>query len=199
MLGEPGPGDGRIGRRGHQHQPVRKLAPEEVLEQGPAGAVGEWPHVLVVEGEEVEHDERGRAGQGELPGPGIGGVDALLQGGEVQPALPPQHQFPVEHHGGVELFEGGHDLGEVAGERPLLARLQHNPIGPPVGEAAETVELGLIGPAPTRRVREPSALTAIIGRSGNSTPGDPRRSSTHPATKADHHGWETVDRPWPRP
>jgi hypothetical protein len=43
MLGEPGPGDGRIGRGGHQHQPVRELAPEEVLEQGPTGAVGEWP------------------------------------------------------------------------------------------------------------------------------------------------------------
>ncbi|MEN3300061.1 MAG: hypothetical protein V7633_2119, partial [Pseudonocardia sp.] len=80
MSGEPGPGDGRVGGGGHQHQPVRELASEEVLEQGPAGPVGEWPDVAVVEGEEVEHDERGRAGQGELPGPRIGGVDALLQG-----------------------------------------------------------------------------------------------------------------------
>jgi hypothetical protein len=60
----------------------------------------------VIEGEDVEHDERRRAGEGELPGPQVGGVDALLQAGEVQPALSPQDQFPVEHHGGVELFEG---------------------------------------------------------------------------------------------
>ena len=40
VIGEPGAGDGRIGRGGHQYQPVRELASEEVLEQGPTGAVG---------------------------------------------------------------------------------------------------------------------------------------------------------------
>ena len=55
-------------------------------EQGPTGTVGEWPDVAVIEGEDVEHDERRRAGQRELPGPHIGGVHALLQAGEVQPA-----------------------------------------------------------------------------------------------------------------
>ncbi|MBP2369904.1 hypothetical protein JOF36_005600 [Pseudonocardia parietis] len=77
-------------------------------------------------------------------------MDALLQGGEVQPALPPQHQLSVEHDGGVELFEGGDDLGEVAGEWALLAGLQGDPIGAAVGNAAEAVELGLIGPVPMR-------------------------------------------------
>jgi hypothetical protein len=51
------------------------------------------------------------------------------------------------HHLGVELFEGGHDFREVAGERALLPGLQGNLIGAPVGDAAEAVELGLIGVA----------------------------------------------------
>jgi hypothetical protein len=62
---------------------VRELPPEEVLEQGSACAVGLRPDVAVIKGEEVEHDERGRAGEGELLGPQIGGADALLQAGEV--------------------------------------------------------------------------------------------------------------------
>jgi hypothetical protein len=114
--------DGRVGRPGHEHEPVRKLSPQELFEQGPAGAVALGPDVAVVEGEDVEHDERRRAGEREVLGPQVGGVDALLQGGEVQPALPPQDQFPVEHHIGVELSDGVHDLGEVAGEGTLATR-----------------------------------------------------------------------------
>jgi hypothetical protein len=78
--------DGRVGRPGHEHEPVRKLSPQELFEQGPAGAVALGPDVAVVEGEDVEHDERRRAGEREVLGPQVGGVDALLQGGEVQPS-----------------------------------------------------------------------------------------------------------------
>jgi hypothetical protein len=106
-------------------------------------------------------------------------VDALLQAGEVQPALPPQHQFSVEHDGGVELFEGGDDLGEVAGEWTLLAGLQGNPIGAPVGEAAEAVELGLIGPPPTRSFREAVGVDRDHRAQRKLHPRDPRRLSTH--------------------
>jgi hypothetical protein len=68
----------------------------------------------------------------------------LLQAGENQPALPPQNQFPVDHPVGIELFEGGHDLGEVPGEGALLPRLEGDPCRASVGYPAVAVELGFV-------------------------------------------------------
>jgi len=49
-------------------------------------------------------------------------VDASLEGGEVEPAVPVDHQFAV-HDGAPRqlLGERGRDVREVAGEWALLA------------------------------------------------------------------------------
>jgi hypothetical protein len=52
-------------------------------------------------------------------------VDAPLEGGEVQPVVPPHDQLPVEHHVGRQERRGAGNLREEAGQQPLAAGLQH--------------------------------------------------------------------------
>ena len=75
-----------------------------------------------VEGKQVERDERSRCLLGEPLHPRGGGVDALEQRLEVQPRAARDDDFAVDHAAGGQVRLGRcHDLGEVAGERPLAA------------------------------------------------------------------------------
>ena len=76
----------------------------------------------------IDH-ELGGPGTGAVTYPGRAGEQPVLQRSEVQPAGPPHHQLPVEHHSSLtEEAEGPGDIEEGVGERPLLTRLQHHPI-----------------------------------------------------------------------
>jgi hypothetical protein len=53
-----------------------------------------------------------------------GAAEAGLQGGEVESAVPPRHQLPVEHDRAPELLaQRAGDLREVVGQVALLTQL----------------------------------------------------------------------------
>lgn len=56
VVEHPGPGHGEVGGHRYQHEPVRELPGEEVLEHGPARGVGLDAYVRACEGEYVEHE-----------------------------------------------------------------------------------------------------------------------------------------------
>jgi hypothetical protein len=71
-------------------------------------------------------------------------VDPLLERFELLAAAGAEHdQLAVQDVIPVREFE----LGEVAAERPAVARLQKCLLGVHEGERAKSVPLGLVGPA----------------------------------------------------
>jgi hypothetical protein len=66
-------------------------------------------------------------------------MQALLQAGEIQPAVAPERQFAVEHYLDVQLPQRGDDLREVQSERPLLTGVQRDALSTAMGEKAEAV------------------------------------------------------------
>jgi hypothetical protein len=95
VVEHPGPSDREVGGRRHRHETVRELPGEQVFEQGSASRIGRRADVGAVDGEQVEHDVRARRLDGQLVCSRGTRVEAPLQRGEVEPALGPEHQFPV--------------------------------------------------------------------------------------------------------
>ena len=96
--GQPGVGDGGVGGGGGEHHPRRQPRAQQLLQRVPAGPVGAFAQVGAAMGEQVEHHVGGRCCCGEFADPGRAGTQPVLQRGKVQPAGPPHHQFPVQHH-----------------------------------------------------------------------------------------------------
>ncbi len=109
------------------------------LERGAALVVGQLEEHLVVAGEQVEREERRRRLLGELRDPRGGRVDALPEGVE----RPGDDDLAVEDAAAV----GEPQLGEVAGQRAPVARLELDVVAVHERDGAEAVPLGLVGPA----------------------------------------------------
>ena len=96
--------------------------------------------VPAVEGEEVEHDVVGRAGGGELAGPGALRCHALQQRREVQGAVTPDDEFAVHDDVG-KRGDGVGNLGEADGEIGASTGLQ---VGPGRAEGDESIAVPLL-------------------------------------------------------
>ena len=146
---------------------MRQPVTEQLLQLLPALPVGQRAEVDAITSEQVEDDVGRRPRDRQLAGPGVGGVDALLQRCEVQPALVPHHELAVDDDLPVQLAHGAGDLREVPGKRPLLSRLQNRALWTSEGDAAEPVPLRFEGP-PTgmderQRLGSLSADRAVAG------------------------------------
>jgi hypothetical protein len=121
VVDQPASGDGGIGGRGGEHQPRWQATAEQRLECVAAVLVGLLAQVGASVGEQVEHHVGRQSGGGEGVGAAGTGAQPVLQGGEVEPARVPDHQFPVEHHLVAQAGDCGGDVGEVGGQDALLA------------------------------------------------------------------------------
>ncbi len=117
-------GDVRVGgrRREVDRRRRRRSAPSSSV---PPLAQRRVEQRAVVEGEEVEGDERGRRLARQPPHPRLGRVDALLQGVEVEAVAAARrrhHDLAVDDAAsGSGRLERLDQLGEVARERPFVA------------------------------------------------------------------------------
>ncbi len=117
----------------------RALEPVAALDERAAA------QVVVVLGEQVPRDERGRRAGGERRHPRRGGVDAEQQRVEVEPAVGDDDDLAVEHAArGQRRAQRGLELGEVATERLLVAALDVDVVAGLEHERAEAVPLGLV-------------------------------------------------------
>jgi hypothetical protein len=80
--------------------------------------------VAAVMGQEVENDGCGRCSGDQIAHPPRPGAEPVLQRAEVEPAGPPDHEFPVEDHAFVELGHRGGDVWEACDEFAELRGLQ---------------------------------------------------------------------------
>ena len=110
-------------------------------------------------GQQVEGDEgRGRRLR-QLADALLGGMDALGEGVEVEPAGPGDDDLAVQHAARRELASQRLDeLGEVAGERLLVAAAEGDVVAVAEDDAAEAVPLGL--------VEEPRLARQLAGELG---------------------------------
>ena len=105
---------------------------------------------IVVECQQVEGDERRRRLGGESADAGFGGMDALQQRVEVEPAIiGGRHDDLAVDDASLrqrrkQRFE---QLGEVAGERALVAAGELDLVAVAEDDAAEAVPLRLVQPA----------------------------------------------------
>ena len=123
VAAQPGAGS-RVPVRGHRDQAERRSGAVEELQQH-GTPHPEWVAAQIgpPSRQDVEHDVA-------LRGHVVGGGKALLQRGEVDPALAAHAQLPVEHDLATELgAQGGDNLGEVMAEGAALAGLQPYPPG----------------------------------------------------------------------
>src|SRR5690606_14763221 len=80
--------------------------------------------VLPVDGEEIESDERGRRLGRQFLNAGAGGMEAKLQGVEIQAAVHPNDDLSIHHAARRKQFEAGLVyVWKVAIEGPLIAAL----------------------------------------------------------------------------
>ena len=96
-------------------------------------------------------------------------MEALLQGVEVEPVLGDDHDLAVDHAPlGQRALQQVDQLGEVAGERPVVARPELELVAVAEHDAAEAVPLRLVEQA---RRRAGTACTALasIGFTGGIT------------------------------
>jgi hypothetical protein len=135
VIEHPGPSDREVGGRRHQHETVRELPGKQCLNQGPPSRVGLRANVRAVDGEQVEHDVRGRHLDGQLLSSRGARVQAPLQRGEVHSAFGPEHELPIEDDLDIEALEGADDLREVPGQLALLTRLQRDTVLAAMGDA----------------------------------------------------------------
>ena len=131
---------------GQQGAVDRRLRPgQDVVEGGPALGQGPLHQRLVAQGEQVEGDQHGRGLGGQEVHPGGGRVDALEEGLEVEAGPAGDDDLAVDHATRRQLGPGRlHHLGEVAGQRPLLAAAQLDLVAVAEDHAAEPVPLGLV-------------------------------------------------------
>ena len=104
---------------------------------------------VVVEGEQVEGDERGRRLGRQAADARLGGVDALQQGVEVEAAIIGSgHDDLAVDDASLRqrCQQRRQQLGEVAGERPLVAAGQFDVVTVAEDDAAEPIPLRLVVP-----------------------------------------------------
>jgi hypothetical protein len=119
---------------------------EDFFEGCAAGGEGLFAEVMVAFGEEVEEDDGGGGLSAEELDAGGGGVDAELEGVEVETMRRDDDDFAVEDATGGELREEwGAELGKVAVEGFAVAGLQEELVVVAEEDAAEAVPLGLEG------------------------------------------------------
>ena len=126
MADQPGPGDLRVGGARREDQPRWQTAVEQFLQRPAAVSVGLVAEVGAVDGEQVENDVGGGQFEGRVDEPG---GPRAQRTGRAPKSSPPVRQMtssPSQHDVAVERVDGGGDVGEVCGERPLLARLHHH-------------------------------------------------------------------------
>jgi hypothetical protein len=151
----------------HQRQPVREVAVQQLLQRAATFAMRAGPQVYATAASRSNTTKQA----GSQPASQIGArMEPLLECVEVEVAVVPHDDLPVDDRVGGEPGDRVDYLREVPAQRPLLARLQRHPTPAAEGDAAETVELRLKRPATRPVQRKRSAVTAIIGRSGNSMP-----------------------------
>jgi hypothetical protein len=126
-------GEVHAGRRG-----------QSAFEQAAAFGQGDVEQRPIAQGQQVEGHER-RRGLGRQPvDAGLGRVDALLEGVEVQAVGPGHHDLAVDH---APIGEGSpqraEELREVAGEGPVVAGPQLELVAVAEHDAPEAVPLGL--------------------------------------------------------
>jgi hypothetical protein len=100
---------------------------------------------LVADREQVEGDEGRRRLLGEQPDARLRRVDALQQRLEVQPVALGDDDLAVDHAAlGQRRLDRLDHLGEVAGERALVAAAQLHLVAVPEDDAPEAVPLRLV-------------------------------------------------------
>ena len=135
---------------------------ERLLQQRPPLAEGLAAQVALAEGQQVEGHERRRGGLGQHLRPGRGRVDALEQGVEVEARGPTITISPsTTHASGRAPAQRLDQLGEVAGERPLVAAAQLDLVAVAEHDAAESVPLRLVDEAVG-----PGQLAGQLGQHG---------------------------------
>jgi hypothetical protein len=134
-------------------------AGERVLQGGATLVHGGAEQRTLTQRERVEDHQRRRGLRREPPHPRVGRVDALLQPLELQPPAHRDDQLAVEHAALRQRpADGLHDLGEVAGHRPLVAAGELDLVAVAEHDAAEAVPLGLVQEAALGPVRRGDAL-----------------------------------------
>ena len=133
VAGERGQMDGR---RGVREGALERRAPvcERLVRE-----------IVVAEREQVEGDEAGGGLAGEQRHPAGGGMDALLERPEVEPAVAGDDDLAVDHATLRQVAPDGLDhLGEVARHRPLLAAADLDLVAVAEHDRAEAVPLRLV-------------------------------------------------------
>jgi hypothetical protein len=145
-LVEPPPRDLHVGR-GRRDVDRRHGVHEGGLERGPPFDERSTREVVIAEREQVERDEMSRGGFGQHADAAVGGMDPLLERLELEPS-----QLSVGDHD-LAVDDGSlrqvrrdrlHDLGEVAGHRPLVAAADLHLVVVAEDDRAEPVPLGLV-------------------------------------------------------
>src|SRR4051812_17897912 len=117
---------------------------DQLLEPVAALALGQLQQQLVADRQHVEGDEARRRLLGQHVNARLGGVDALAERVEVLAALVVEpHDLAVEDVAPL----GELQLGEVAGQRLAVARLQVDAVAVDERDRAEAVPLRLVDPA----------------------------------------------------
>ena len=79
--------------------------------------------------------------------PRRGGMDAIRHGVEVGARAGEDHDLAIEHHSlGLDPLQVRHEFGKVAGQRLLIAAVDHDLVAVFERDRAETVPLGLVLP-----------------------------------------------------
>lgn len=153
---EPVQGDGTIVRGGGEVE-GRHGVLEGRLQLLSTLLEGDGAQIAVVDSEEIEEDDGRRRLLGQELDAGSGGVDAELEGIEVEAPLPRDDQFAVEHAARRKLSAQRFEhLGEVAIEGLLFPALHEYFVAVAKYQNAKTIPLGLEDPV------------AVLGHSINS-------------------------------
>ena len=121
---------------------------EDFFEGCVASGEGLISEVVVAFCEEIEEDEGGRGLFAEELDAGGGGVNAELEGVEIETGRGDDDDFAVEHATGGELREEwGAEFGEVAVEWFAVAGLEEELVVVAEKDAAEAVPFGFEGEA----------------------------------------------------
>ena len=108
---------------------------------------GQLVQRLALPEQDVEGDELGRDLGGQPVDAALRRVESHLHGVEVEDSVPGDHDFAVERRVGRKQFAERAQLGEVAQQRPLLARPESELAAVILEDPAEAVPLGLVLPA----------------------------------------------------
>ena len=143
---EPLLGDGSVvGDGGDVHRSLRVA--EDVLQQGAALLERGGRQVFVAEREQVPQDDGRRGLLGQHRDAGVGRVDSLLQGLEVEDACAGDDQLAVENAAvGQGCLEGSLQLGEVAQQGLAVPGLEVQLVAVAEHEDPKPVPLRLVQP-----------------------------------------------------